>query len=87
VKSIFLSWVAEHRPDALGKIEARIRECRGGELTDSRFGSRMRGEGTAAEAIRALFKMAASKVGLPTTTIPLSVDAFRRPGGEQMQLL
>lgn len=87
VKDIFLSWVAEHRPDALGKIEARIRECRGGALTDSRFGSRMRGEGTAAEAIRSLFKMAAAKHGLPSASIPLSTTSFKRPGDEQLELL
>ena len=47
VKDIFSAWLAEHLPEARQRILGRIRDMRGGALNDSRFGTRMRGEGRA----------------------------------------
>ena len=44
----------------------RIRETRGGELYDPRFGIRGRGEGPYALAIKTLFQSTAAKLGLQT---------------------
>lgn len=86
VSDLFLAWLDRHFPDRRSKIEGRIREISGGKLNDSAFGSRMRGSGPAAEQISSLFKIAARRAGLDRRLGPLSVDSFRRPGGNQLQL-
>ena len=87
VKEIFSDWLAENLPDARERILSRIRDVRGGSLNDSRFGIRMRGEGMEAEAICRLFEVSAAREGLTTSPPALSSAAFRRPGGEQLELL
>ena len=87
VKEIFSDWLAENLPDARERILSRIRDVRGGSLNDSRFGIRMRGEGVEAEAICRLFEVSAAREGLTTSPPVLSTAAFRRPGGEQLELL
>ena len=70
------------------RILNRIRECRDGNLSDSRFGVRMRGEGEYAQQIRALFRSAARKLGLDQPLPELNAAAFRRPprAGDQLAL-
>ena len=48
------------------RVLHRIRETRGGELYDPRFGVRGRGEGIYAEAIKSLFQSTAARLGLAT---------------------
>ncbi len=86
VAPIFEAWLDEHRPGHKEKVLGRIREMRGGKLYESRFGTRMRGEGTLAEQINTFFKIARRRAGLdgPTggvdrTTIELSTASFRVP--------
>ena len=58
----------------------RVREARGGKLNDSRFGTRMRGEGPYAEAALALFESTAKRLGLETGGWDEEVPAtFARP--------
>jgi len=45
VKQVFFHRLQEVLPDRAAKIEHRIREVRGGKLSDSRFGHRHHGEG------------------------------------------
>ena len=59
---------------------------RGGKLNDSRFGTRMRGEGIFAEQIHQMFRVALHKAGLQEDGPPLSVAGFRRPDGAQLAL-
>lgn len=42
---LFESWLAQHYPDRADKVMNRIRSLHGGQLNDSRFGTRMKGEG------------------------------------------
>jgi DNA repair photolyase len=87
VKELFESWLEAHFPERKEKVLGRIREIRGGELYDSRWGVRMSGEGPYAEHMRALFETSRRKVGLATERRPLSTAAFRRPeAGGQMRL-
>jgi DNA repair photolyase len=82
------AWLAEHYPERRERVLGRVRETRGGKLSDSRFGVRMRGEGPYAAHIRALFAAAAKKYGLDRHDHPLSAAAFRRPPrpGDQLGL-
>jgi len=86
VAPLFEQWLDQHKPDAKDKILNRLRGMRGGDLYKAEFGKRMRGEGIHADQIAQLFEVASRKYGLDKTSMDLSVDAFRRPGGSQMPL-
>jgi len=85
VGGLFESWLEEHFPDRKEKVLHRVREMRGGQLTDARFGFRMRGEGIYAEQIRTTFHTFRRRFGLDRPFPELSAAAFRRPG-EQLGL-
>lgn len=87
VKDIFSAWLEEHVPGSKEKILGRIRELRGGELNDSRFGARMHGQGRYADEIAQLFAVAETRAGFGKPTRSLSVASFRNPAGEQLELL
>ena len=91
VRELFDDWLMTHRPLRREKVLHRLESLRGGErdsgkLNDPRFGSRMRGEGRFAEQISGLFNLMARKHGLDRPHPPLSAEAFRRPGGTQLDL-
>jgi DNA repair photolyase len=88
VAPIFTTWLAEHRPLAAQRVESLIRGMRDGKLNDSRFGSRMRGNGPYAAGIAKSFDVFAKKFGLDQPWPELDVSHFRPPGmtGGQMTL-
>jgi DNA repair photolyase len=79
VEDVFTSWLETREPARARRILARIREVRGGRMNDPGFGSRMRGQGTYAEQIRALYDLAVRKHGLDRRPA-LSAASFRVPG-------
>jgi DNA repair photolyase len=81
VKGIFLDWLHRELPERESKIVNRLREVRSGRLSDSRFGSRMRGEGKVAETIEDLFRLACKKYHLNERIITLSTEHFLRTPG------
>jgi DNA repair photolyase len=88
VDALFTEWLERNFPERKNRVLGRIRDCRGGRLSDSRFGVRMRGEGVYAEQIAALFQNTARRYALDRPLPPLSAGAFRRPpkSPEQFQL-
>jgi len=76
--ALFENWLDQHFPEKKDKVLSRIRELRGGELNDPRFGSRMRGEGAIADAVKQMFKVTYKKLAFPGKC-ELSTAAFRRP--------
>lgn len=86
---LFTHWLGRHYPERRDKILHRIRETRGGRLSDSTFGRRMRGQGEYAQQIAQLFAATARKHGLAEPLPPLETGAFRRPAakGQQLSLL
>jgi DNA repair photolyase len=80
VSGLFEAWLAEHFPDRKEKLLNRVRELRGGQLYDPRFGNRMRGEGLFADQIRATFQTFKRRYGLDQPHAELSTAAFRVPG-------
>lgn len=79
VADVFSDWLARHLPAQRNKILNRIREMRGGKLNDPAFGARMRGTGSLAREMHALFAVSARRAGIDSTHAPLSTAAFRRP--------
>ena len=61
IGEIFKDWLFKNFPDRAEKVWAQISECHGGNVNDSRFGTRMSGEGKIAESIAQLFKLSKSK--------------------------
>jgi DNA repair photolyase len=79
VAALFDAWLAEHAPAQRAKVLGRIRDVRGGRLSDACFGTRMRGEGPIADLDLQMFHAARERAGLTDDPPPLSNAAFRRP--------
>jgi DNA repair photolyase len=86
VGPLFEEWLGQHYPQRRDKVLSRLREMRGGEVYDARFGTRMTGEGVLAEQIASLFQLGCRRAGLRRQFPTLSTSAFRRPGGTQKLL-
>ena len=61
IGEIFKDWIYKTMPDRAEKVLHQIESCHGGSLNDSRYGTRMRGEGKIAEQINNLVKLARLK--------------------------
>lgn len=79
VQPVFLEWIARCRPNHAAKVEAFVRDARGGRLNSSQFGQRHRGQGPLAEQIGQTFRVFAKKLGLLEELPPLSAASFRPP--------
>ncbi|WP_191489222.1 PA0069 family radical SAM protein [Pseudomonas sp. FEN] len=87
VAPLFEEWLAAHYPQRATHVLSLIRQSRGGELYDSRFGARMRGEGPFADLLAQRFAKAIKRLGLNRREgFNLDCTAFCSPGG-QMSLL
>lgn len=89
VKELFVEWVQREFPEKADKVLNRIREVRGGNLSDPNFHTRMTGEGELANVIRTLFENSCKKYGLDSDDDDeddeeLTIENFIRPG--QMDL-
>lgn len=88
VKDLFADWLAAHVPDRAERVLSLIRQTRGGELDDGRFGSRMRGSGPIAELVAQRCAIACRKLGLDKGYPKLRTDLFKPPPrpGDQLAL-
>ena len=73
VAEMFETWLRNHYPDRAARILALIRETRGGQSYDSRFGIRQVGTGPYADTLRQRFHLALKRFGYGQT--------FRGAGG------
>jgi len=83
---LFSDWLEKHFPDRAARVLARIRECRGGKLNDTRFRIRQRGLGPYATQIANLFAVSARRRGLDRPLPPLDASRFRRVGQLELRL-
>ncbi|HEX6852661.1 MAG TPA: PA0069 family radical SAM protein [Candidatus Polarisedimenticolaceae bacterium] len=88
MKTLFVEWLGLHYPTKAGKVLALIREMRGGELNDPRFGERMRGRGPYADLLARRFEVACRRYGLRGREASLDTSRFRvpEPVGRQRRL-
>lgn len=81
VAPLFEEWLAAHFPARAAHVMSLIRQCRGGADYDSRFGTRMRGEGPFATLLAQRFALAVRRLGLNRGPAePLDCTAFAPPG-------
>ncbi len=75
-------------PDKAERVLSLIRSTRGGKMNDSRFGSRMSGQGPYAEQIRRTFAVFRKRLGLEGPLPPLDYSQFKppRPSSGQLRL-
>lgn len=83
IAELFRDWIHKNFPDAADKVLNHIKEVHGGQLNDSRYGTRMRGEGNIAASIRQLFKMSVKRYMDANEKFEYDLKAFRRPGEVQ----
>lgn len=76
---IFTDWVTKNFPDRADKVLNQLKDLHGGQLNDSRFGTRMKGEGKFAENIHAQIKLAKLKFFKKDAYPKLRTDLFERP--------
>jgi DNA repair photolyase len=63
LKDIWREWLQLHYPLRAAHVMSLIRQMRGGKDYDSRFGTRMRGEGPFADLIAQRFAKARTRLG------------------------
>jgi len=86
VKAIFEDWLEKTFPDRKQKVMNFIAASHGGKHNDSRFGTRMRGEGQYVDMIDAQFKLAKQKF-LAGREIPeFNRELFRQHKNPQLSL-
>lgn len=86
VAPLFVDWLGRHYPDRKDKVLNRIRDLRGGKLNDSKFHTRMVGQGVWSEQFKTMFDLAKRRAGLDKPFPELSTDHFRKPAEPQMAL-
>ncbi|GAB3044559.1 PA0069 family radical SAM protein [Stenotrophomonas tumulicola] len=63
VAPLFRDWLDTHHPDRAAHVMSTINQLRGGKDYDSRFGTRMRGQGVYADLLSNRFKLARRRFG------------------------
>ncbi|KGE85836.1 MAG: PA0069 family radical SAM protein [Phaeodactylibacter xiamenensis] len=86
VAAIFEDWIRKTMPDRADRVLNRIRDVHGGELNDSRFGTRMRGEGQFAEVVKQQFQLARQRYFADKVKPDYNLDLFEQGRNPQMSL-
>ena len=82
IKLLFHDWLYKNFPDRADKVWHMIEDGHDGKVNDSRFGVRMRGEGSIAELVRQQYKKYGKLYGLNAERWELDCSQFRVPGAQ-----
>jgi len=80
IKLLFHDWLYKNFPDRADKVWHMIEGSHNGKVNDSRWGTRMRGEGNIAEMVGMQYRKYTEKYGLNHERLGLDCSLFRRPG-------
>lgn len=86
IGQIFTDWIRKAMPDRADKVLHQIAACHGGNLNDSRFGDRMRGEGELAQMIRSQVLLARKKFFAGKAFPTLNHSLYSQYKGGQLNL-
>ena len=86
VREVFREWLLRHFPDRVRHVLSLVRDTRGGKDYDSRFGTRMTGEGPYATLLRQRLDKARERYGLDAKLPGLRNDLFVAPKLEERQM-
>jgi len=77
---LFKDWLSKNFPDRFEKVWNQLRDLHGGTVSDSRFGTRMSGEGNLADVIHQLYRSAKTKYLAGRSVPPYDLTRFRKGG-------
>ena len=80
IHKIFKNWLMKTFPDRADKVWNQVQELHNGNVNDSEFGRRIKGEGKIAAVIKNLFEVSKKKYFKEEAGTPLSTDHFRKGG-------
>jgi len=84
---IFKDWLLKNFPDRADKVWNQICDAHGGNVNDSRFGVRMRGQGKMAESIKNLFTLSKNRFMKTEHSLDLNTSLFNyKAGHSQLSL-
>jgi DNA repair photolyase len=86
IGDIFKDWLYKAFPDRADKVWNQICECHEGQVSDSRWGNRITGDGKYAELIRDQFKLYCRKYNFNEDKSELNTTLFRRLKNKQLSL-
>jgi DNA repair photolyase len=79
VKFLFRDWLYKNFPDRADKVWSLIEQSHDGKVNDSRWGVRMRGEGSIAQMVAQQYKKYGKLYGMNAEEWSLDKSIFRRP--------
>ena len=80
IKFLFHDWLYKNFPDRADKVWRMIEGSHDGKVNDSRWGVRMRGEGSIAKMVNDQYHAYTKKYGLQHERLGVDCSNFRRPG-------
>ncbi|MEP1032403.1 PA0069 family radical SAM protein [Ekhidna sp.] len=80
IGKIFYDWLIKNFPDRAEKVWNQIQDLHGGNVNDTNFGRRVKGEGKTSEVIRRLFEVSKRKYFAERSFQPLDTTHFRKGG-------
>ncbi|HEX2607557.1 MAG TPA: PA0069 family radical SAM protein [Flavisolibacter sp.] len=80
IKLLFHDWLYKNFPDRADKVWHLIEASHNGKVNDSRWGTRMRGEGDLAQLVSQQYKKYGKLYGMNEERWELDVTRFQRPG-------
>jgi len=86
IGEIFTDWVHKTLPEKANKILHQIEDCHNGQLNDSRFGKRMRGEGKIAEQVAIQFRLAKKMYLRDSSLPPFDYTLYEKQKNPQLKL-
>lgn len=84
IKEVFSKWLQTHFPDRYDKVWNQIAALHGGDVNDSQWNSRMRGEGPESDMIKQLFDAAKRKYMSGGKKTELNTSLFRKGGNYKL---
>lgn len=85
IKFLFHDWLYKNFPDRADKVWHLIEQSHDGKVNDTRWGLRMRGEGSIAQVVNQQYKNYGKLYGMNAEEWSLNRSLFKKPG-EQIKL-
>ncbi len=82
IKFLFHDWLYKNFPDRADKVWHLIEQSHGGKVNDSRWGTRMKGEGEIANMVAQQYEKYNKRFGLNNDRWELDSSKFQRPGDQ-----
>jgi DNA repair photolyase len=86
IAEIFEDWLRENYPDRADKVLRQVANAHGGKVKDSRFGTRMKGEGNYASMVKRTMDIARERYIKKRLIPDFDTSLFRRPDKGQLNL-